>query len=114
MIGDDSRPGQPRLDAAGSSAKAWIARALVVTRPRKRIVTPLAGDPLVAFEEATANHDAAADTGAENRTEDDRGAATRSVGCLRQREAICIVGDDHGALESRFEVPLERHSVEAY
>ena len=91
------------LDAAALAAEAQVAR-LVVARPRQRVVAPLAGQAVRAVEQVTVHDDAGTDAGAEDAREHHFGAGAGTVGGLRQREAVGIVGHDHRLAEQPLQV----------
>src|SRR5262245_17561270 len=99
------------LDATALATEAQVAR-LVVACPRQRVVAPLAGQSVRAVPQVAERDDAGAHAGAEDASEDHLGAGSGSVGGLRQREAVGIVGHDHGLDEQPLEVAWQRPVVE--
>ncbi len=112
LIGDEPRPRQERLDAAGTAAIAGRSRQFVRSRCRHRIVPPFAGNRVGADQQPPADHDAAADPGAENDPEHGAAAGRRSVDRFRQGKAIGVVGKADRAAERGFEIAAERPAVE--
>jgi len=113
MIALDPRAGKERLDAAGVSGEAWMTRALVILRPGQWIVPPLSGDRIRTGKNVTPNDDASTHAGTEYDAEDDLRVGTGTVGRLRQREAVGVVGDRDFAFEQRLEIGPDRLAVEA-
>ena len=101
-------PGEKRLDTAGAPAIARRARGFVFLRPGKRIVTPLSRDAMPSFEHAAVHHNPAARAGAENDAEHRVRTLRGAVGRLRQREAVRVVRNAHGAFERAREIAIER------
>ena len=56
-------------------------------------MTPLSGDAVRAVDDLSVHDDAAAHTGADDRTEHDGRARSRAISRLGHREAIRVVGD---------------------
>ena len=114
VVALDAGTGQPRLDAAGSTAKARRPGTLVVARPRQRVVTPFARDRIRSVEHLAPHDDTGADAGADDDAEDDRCARRGPVRRLGQRKAVGIVGDANLAPERRLEIAPDRLPVEAH
>ena len=106
------RPRQEGLDAAGSAAVARRPGPLLVTRPRQRVVAPLAGDRVRARHEPLVDDDAAAGSGADDHAEHRRRTGRCAVGGLREREAIGVVRDPHRPAERRAQIGAEAPAVE--
>jgi hypothetical protein len=63
----------------------------VVSGPRKRIVTPLSCDLVVAWQELSVDHNAAADTRPKNDAEHHATVSGRAIDCLGKGKAIRVV-----------------------
>src|SRR5205814_5657380 len=99
--------------ASVAAAEARGSRPLVVVRPWHRVVAPLAGDAVRPVQHPSVHDDARADAGAQDRAEDDVGAAPGAVRGLREREAVRVVRDAYRAPQQRLEVAPDRMPVEA-
>ena len=75
-------------------------------------MSPLAPDAVQARQHLPANHDASADTGAEDGAEYAVGPPTGPINRLRQREAVGVVGDTHFAVETLLQHLLYRLAVQ--
>ena len=71
LIAGEAGPREKGLDASPLAAIARWSGPLIVLRPGQRIVSPFAGDTVGAFDRTSADHDAAAHSGAENYAEYD-------------------------------------------
>lgn len=67
-------------------------------------MAPFAGNALGAIQKAPVDHDAAADARAEDGTEDDPPARAGPVACLRQGEAVGVIGEPHRPAEMPVEI----------
>ncbi len=108
----EAGPRQEGFDAAQLAAGARQAGALVVRRPGKRIVSPLAGYGIDADQRLAVDHDAAAAAGADDDPEDEAAAARAPVDRLGQGKAVGVVHDPQGPVEALRQVPVERPAVE--
>jgi len=70
-------------------------------------------ETLRAGQRPTANHQAAADPGAEDDAEHDIEAGGSTIGRFRDREAIGVVGDPHRSIQQAFEILVERMTDQA-
>ena len=113
VVALEAGAGEQGLDAAGLAAIAGRrGGALLVGHPGERVVAPLPGDLVGAVVDPPADHDSAADTGAEDDAEDGVVPLARAVDGLGQGEAVGVVGDSDRAVEARLEVGLEGVAVE--
>jgi len=63
---------------------------------------------MTSLEDAAVHDDAAASAGADDHAEHDVGALRRAIDGFRQREAVGVVRESHGALERRREIAVQR------
>ena len=113
VIACQSRTRQPGLDTALQAAVTNGSGQLVRAWPRQGVVPPLPCDTIGATDRLAAYHDPATGTGADNHAEHHSCTGRRSIGRLRQRKTISIIGKAQGAAQQRLEVPLHRLAVQA-
>src|SRR5260221_7928929 len=112
MIALETWSRQEGFDAAVLAAKTQRSGTFGIDRPRQRVVAPLAGNGVGTVENFAAHDNAGAHSGPKDRAKDDAGALPRAIDRLRQREAVGIIGPAYLAFEQRFEIGLDRPSIE--
>src|SRR5690606_3827570 len=105
-------PRKERLNAATASAIAPRPRALVIFRPRQRVVSPLSGNRIRTGKRTTVDDDAAADTGTEDDAEDHARTSGRAIRRFRNREAVRVVGQTHRTPQHPLEVGTQPAAIE--
>ena len=91
-----------------------MRRRLCVAEAGQRIVPPFAGDAVSAVDHVTADHHAAADTGAEDHAEDHVALpGGGAVDGLAQGQAVGIIRHAHRAGQARGDVRRERAAIHA-
>src|SRR5581483_273759 len=111
MVARQARPGEERLDAAGAAAVARRPRPLALPRPRERVVSPLAGDPVGPGEHLTVDDDPPAGAGAQDDPEHHAGAGARAVARLREGEAVGVVREPERSGQEALQVAAQRPPV---
>src|SRR2546426_12349714 len=95
VIAREARSRQVGLDAAEAAAIAGRQRQVRSGWQRQRVVSPFPRARVRPGKHAAVDHDAAADTGAENHAEDDLRALPRPIDRFGKREAIGVVLEPH-------------------
>src|SRR5581483_3867021 len=87
-------------------------RPLALPRPRERVVSPLAGDPVGPGEHLTVDDDPPAGAGAQDDPEHHAGAGARAVARLREGEAVGVVREPERSGQEALQVAAQRPPVE--
>lgn len=99
--------GDKGLDAVIQPAIAAAHFTIIRSAPGQRVVPPLAGDSIRTAEQASVDHQPAADASTEDDSEHAACATPGTVAGFGQGEAVGIVGQPYRAFQAPLQIPLE-------